>query len=420
MLMKLSQQERYAFTMILIAVFFRGFVNASFQFQDIVAKKALAAADWQVTLLVIIWPLSNLFSIWWGKLLERSANIARYYYILGFGGRLVLIFMFWVHNWWSYLLIMVIFFSFNSMQSPAQSTLYRYGFGLENRGRLFGIATSVENAVVVVFAWLAGYMLDINEDWFRHIFALIGIFGLLSSLFFAQTKITKPLPGNLKQINFQEFISGPIHRSIEVLKDNPLFRRFEINYFIYGLAFMMILPVIPKFMVDTVGMNYSQMFISKSVIAKLGILFLAPLAGKLHDLLNPGKFAGISYFIISFYPLTLLVASFYTDLLMAPYLVMFAFLFNGIAMAGINVSWNIGSIYFAGDDEAPMFQSVHVSLTGVRAVIGPIIGFLVMILFNYQAVFILSTLVFITAALFSLKLGKRINNLSIADELEVQ
>ena len=83
------------------------------------------------------------------------------------------------------------------MQSPAQSTLYRYGFGLENRGRLFGIAASVENAVVVVFAWLAGYMMDINEAWFRHIFALIGILGLLSSLFFAQTKITKPVPTHI-------------------------------------------------------------------------------------------------------------------------------------------------------------------------------------------------------------------------------
>ncbi|MCF7913028.1 MAG: MFS transporter [Candidatus Cloacimonetes bacterium] len=408
--MKLTQQERYAFTMILIAVFFRGFVNASYQFQDIVAKKALAAADWQVTLLVMIWPLSNLLSIWWGKLLERSSNIAKYFYILGFCGRLVLIFMFWVQNWWAYLLIMVIFFSFNSMQSPAQSTLYRYGFGLANRGRLFGIATSVENAVVVVFAWLAGYMLDINENWFRHIFALIGIFGMLSSLFFAQTKITKSVPANLKPINLKEFISGPILRSIEVLKDNPLFRRFEINYFIYGLAFMMILPVIPKFMVDSVGMNYSQMFISKSVIAKLGLLFLAPLAGKLSDLVNPGKFAGISYFALALYPLALFITSFFTSWIYAPYLVMFAFLFNGIAMAGINVSWNIGSIYFAGPDEAPMFQSVHVTLTGVRAIFGPLIGYAVMKVFNYQAVFILAALTFVTAAFFSINLGKTLDN----------
>ena len=416
--MKLTKQERYAFTMILLAVFFRGFVSASYQFQEIVAKKALAAADWQVTILVMIWPLSNLLSIWWGKLMERSASISRYYYILGFLGRLVLIFMFWVNNWWGYLLIMLIFFGINSMQSPAQSTLYRYGFGLENRGRLFGIAASVENAVVVVFAWLAGYMLDINEDWFRHIFALIGVFGLLSSLFFAQTKITKPVPANLKPINFREFLFGPIHRSIEVLKDNPLFRRFEINYFIYGLAFMMILPVIPKFMVDAVGMNYSQMFISKSVIAKLGILFLAPLAGKLSDLVNPGKFAGISYFALALYPLALLIASFYTSWIYAPYLVMFAFLFNGIAMAGIYVSWNIGSIYFAGPEEAPMFQSVHVTLTGVRAIFGPLIGFIVMKVFNYQAVFILAAFTFVTAAIFSLKLGRVIDSRSLANPHE--
>jgi MFS family permease len=414
--MKLTQQELTAFTLIVIAVFFRGFVSASYQFQEIVAKKALDAADWQVTVLVMIWPLSNIFSIWWGKLMERSSSISLYFYILGFWGRMVLIFMFWVNNWWSYLLIMVIFFGFNSIESPAHSTLFRYGFGLKNRGRLFGIAASVENAVAVSFAWLAGYLLDINESWFRHIFALVGIFGLLSSLFLAQTKISKAVPKQLKPINPAEFFLSPIRRSIEVLKDNPLFRRFEINYFIYGLAFMMILPVIPKFMVDAVGMNYSQMFISKSVIAKLGLLILAPLAGRLYDLMNPGKFAGIAYSALVFYPFTLLFASFNPGWIYAPYLVMFAFLFNGIAMAGIYVSWNIGSIYFAGAEEAPMFQSVHVSLTGVRALFGPLIGFFVMKIFNYQAVFILASVTFLTAAFFSFKLGRFIESKSLSRE----
>ena len=97
---------------------------------------------------------------------------------------------------------------------------------------------------------------------------------------------------------------------------------------------------------------------------------------------------------------------------------MFAFLFNGIAMAGIYVSWNIGSIYFAGPEEAPMFQSVHVTLTGVRAIFGPLIGFIVMKVFNYQAVFILAAFTFVTAAIFSLKLGRIIESLSLANPQE--
>lgn len=406
--MSLSNKERNAFIMILFAVFFRGFISASYQFQEIVAKKALDAADWQVTILVMIWPLSNILSIWWGKLLERSGNVARYYYILGFFGRLVLIFMLWVNDWWGYLLIMSIFFAFNSMQSPAQNTLFRYGFGIKDRGRLFGIAASVENAVVVVFAWIAGSLLDIREDWFRHIFALVGIFGLLSSLFYANTRIIMKKPQKIVPLRLKEFLISPILRSRDVLRDNPLFRSFEINYFIYGLAFMMILPVIPKFMVDAVGMNYSQMFISKSVIARLGILFLAPLAGKLHDIYNPGKFASIAYAALAFYPLVLFFTSFNTGWINSPYLVMFAFLFQGIAMAGIYVSWNIGSIYFAGADEAPMFQSVHVTLTGVRAMFGPLIGYFVMTYFSYQAVFLLAACIFAVASFLSLKLGKRI------------
>ena len=77
--MQLNRIEKRTFFILMLAAFFNGFIISTFNLQDIIAKKALHAYDWQITILVMLWPLANLFSIWWGKILEHSHSLAKYY-----------------------------------------------------------------------------------------------------------------------------------------------------------------------------------------------------------------------------------------------------------------------------------------------------------------------------------------------------
>jgi len=40
----------------------------------------------------------------------------------------------------------------------------------------------------------------------------------------------------------------------------------------------------------------------------------------------------------------------------------------------MSLLWNIGSAYFCKDDDAAAYQSVHLSMVGVRAMIAPLFG----------------------------------------------
>ena len=67
-LKNLNPLERQTAMLLLFAALFNGVVQSLNQTQDIIARKALHAADWQLMLMTMIWPVANFFSIWWGRL----------------------------------------------------------------------------------------------------------------------------------------------------------------------------------------------------------------------------------------------------------------------------------------------------------------------------------------------------------------
>jgi MFS family permease len=410
-MIKLEQTEKKTLYILLFAGLLNGVVMSSFQLQDIIAKKALSALDWQITLLVMLQPISNLMSIWWGKILEHSRSISRYFVLTAFVGRLILILMLFVKNYYHFLGILIIVFSFNALLSPAQNSIYQKKFSPKNRGFVFGFTSSLATLVLIITSYVAGKLLDVNEDWFRYFFALAGILGCLSSLLTSLIKIEKKELPPQTAFSFKKVIFSPIIRAFDVLKKNKNYALFQRNYFIYGTAFMIILPAIPKFLVEDLQMNYSQTFTSKAVISQLGILVLAPLAGMIHDRKNPALFTCKAFGLLSLYPLFLFVSSFFIGTSIAIYLVYIAFFIFGIAMSAVVISWNISSICFAGDDDVSMYQSVHVTLTGMRGLIMPAFGLLLLKVFGVKTVFAASALFFIVASILSyqlyLKMDKR-------------
>ncbi|MFK5953138.1 MAG: hypothetical protein QM498_08770 [Desulfobacterium sp.] len=50
-----------------------------------------------------------------------------------------------------------------------------------------------------------------------------------------------------------------------------------------------------------------------------------------------------------------------------PYMV-----FNGMFVAGMALLWTIGSAYFCSDEDTAEYQSLRLSLVGVRALFAPL------------------------------------------------
>ncbi len=398
--MRLNKAERKSFWLIMPALMLNAFALSIGAFQDIIAKKALNAEDWQITLLSMVWAVTIFFSIWWGNILEQSDRKSRYFWWIAFGGRLILLTGLWISSFTHLFIMLFIMYSFNSLFMPLQNSLLQNSFNNKVRGKVFGIITSIVTVITMSTSFIAGKILDYSEHDYKKVFFAIGILSFIgvSLLSFIKTFKKSQVPKVKKTI--PEILLRPIKRTILVLKEDKDFAHFELAFFTYGVGFIMVVPVLPLFLVgeNYLNLDYSHSFLAKGILMQLGMLFLSPIAGRVHDKVNPIFFTGFSFLLMSLYPTFLLLSLLFIKSAYALMLMYIACIFYGAAMSGLNISWNIGSIYFAGENDASMYQSVHVTLTGLRGFFAPFLGFTLLKLFDMKFVFIAAALLQFLAA----------------------
>lgn len=404
--------EKQTAILLLLAAAFNGFIQSFSQTQDIIARKALHAADWQILAMTLIWPISNLMSIWMGRIFEKSRHKSRYFIAAGIFGRLTLAWGLFLAGMNQYLILLLLLYSANSILVPAQNSIFQKNIDGSRRARVYGYTISLSMLVSIGITFTAGRLLDSHEQSFRWIMLATGIAGFLSCVVLSRIKQPRLEPCvSTEKLPFRKMLTEPLTRSVELLKKNRQFAAFERSFSIYGMGFIMMTPIIPIFLVDILKLSYTANFLSKGILSQAGMLFLSPLLGKLHDRLHPFRFISLSFGTLMFFPLLIVASSRFTHLpLVSTILVFVAYLIFGLAMTGINIAWNMSSIFFAGKEDAAMYQSVHVSMTGIRGLIAPVLGLVLMRTLGIMSVFIVAAGFLATASIVSYRDYLRIKN----------
>jgi len=415
---ELNPFVRQTVYLLMIAAVFNGAVQSLGQTQDIIARKALRAMDWQLMLMTMIWPISNFLSIWWGRLFEQSKHKSRFFILGGVVGRLTLISAIWITTMNEFLVVMGLLYSANSMLIPAQNSIYQKNIRPQRRSAVYGYTISIGMAVSVVLTFIAGRVLDTNESSFRTILVITGIAGFISSMLLSRIKIQEPVvdpPIVRKKLKFSEALVDPIKRSVALMKENRPFASFERSFSIYGMGFIMMQPIIPIYMVDKLQLSYTNNFLAKGILSQLGLLFLAPLFGRIHDKMHPFRYIGFSFALLMLFPLLFVLSSLWAgESVIAVIIVFVAYTIFGLAMTGVNMAWNMSSIFFAGKEDAAMYQSVHVTLTGIRGLLAPALGFALLRLLGIESVFIVAAGFLALASFMSFRDYRRLKYTKIA------
>ncbi|HNQ43546.1 MAG TPA: MFS transporter, partial [Candidatus Cloacimonadota bacterium] len=340
-----SPLERQTASFLLIAALFNGMVQSLGQTQDIIARKALHALDWQLMLMTMILPISNFCSIWWGRIFEKSCHKSRYFLIAGIFGRLTLIFAVWLGTMNEYLVLLTLLYSANSLLIPAQNSIYQKNIHFTRRAKVYGYTISLGMLVSVGFTFFAGRLMDIHEQSFRWILVATGFAGFISSAILSLIRIQEPIAGRecqKEKLQWRKILLDPIHRSLHLLKENKAFAAFERSFSIYGMGFIMMQPIIPIYMVDKLNLSYTNNFLAKGVLSQIGLLLLSPLIGKLHDKMHPFRFISASFGLLMVFPILFVISSLWAgEPVVAVIIVFVAYTIFGVAMAGINVAWNM-------------------------------------------------------------------------------
>jgi hypothetical protein len=406
--------ERKTFILHLISQLFNGLALGVVILQDIILKKTLGGSDFQVMLLSLIVSSAFLFSIYGSEIVNRSYNRAKTILIIGFFSKIFFIILPLFSNPIYYIFCIGFHAVVDSLLLSIWNIVFKHNYTEPNRSRLFSYASTLQIFVLLLVSTVFGNYLDVNSEIYKYTFPVAGICGMLTYYNLAKMISLsiddyKGRADNIKSYftidDYKEIVIFPARDLIQIFRTNKPFLRFEIYFFLYGMAFMVLTPVVPVFFVDNLHLSYSPISIAKGLIFHSALIAFTPIMGKYHSKGNPAAFCGFVFVMLALYPLTLVSAKFVSiDTVLIVYLSHF---FYGFAMSGITIAWALSSIYYAPKNEVSHYQAAHITLTGVRGLFAPALGYAVMKLFAIEYTFLLSASLLILGGLLMFNESKK-------------
>ena len=356
------------------AAFLEGLVQGVISLNEFVAKKTMGASDAVITVLVMAQPISLFFSAYWSNfLLGRDKRPT--FLIFGVLGRLSLFIVLAVHGGVGFASVIVFATLMIGAIIPAQNALFQTNYAVAERGRVYGVATAVQAIATIGAAVVAGRLYDQRTDGYRWAYSAAAILGFAScwvfyKIRFRHRKTGAPgavadRPGLAREV--RSSLRSPFAGSVTILRHDRGFRRYETAYMSYGLAFMMLQPVIPIFLVERLHVDYAQASNARGLIFYSMVFLFSPIFGRVLDRHDPVKLSIFAFLLLSLFPIALMFAT-------SVGAVYGAFVVYGIAMAAVNIGWTMGPIHFAGRNDSAAYMGAHVALVGVRGVIGGPLG----------------------------------------------
>lgn len=284
-----------------------------------------------------------------------------------------------------FLVIFLFYYLAMPIVYPIINSILKNNYSRVHFGTLYSYATMTNKIVMLVTTFGFGWMLDGDPFSFVYVYPAMGVLGIFSLFLLSGAVKVDYLQTGDAILSLKESLGKSFRDMKAIIKFNKPYRDFELGFMLYGFSFMLTVSIITLFLVEELKLNYTSIAFYKNSYNIIAILLL-PFFGNLIDRIEPRKFAAFTFF-------TLLMHLFFMGLTQYfpyyfdigayrfYYLVVISFAWNGLFAATMSLLWNIGSAYFCRDDDAAAYQSVHLSMVGVRAMIAPLFG-----IWLYQAI----------------------------------
>ncbi|MBU1221345.1 MFS transporter [Myxococcota bacterium] len=397
---QLTSSEKKLFLFNLLIFFLNGLAFGVFMNSDVIARRVLGASTFTVTFMLFLTNGVLITSLPMVSLMGRGRRRLKFLIRAAMVCSIPVMMLYFHESIAFFVFAVFLVYILNTILPPALNLLFKRNYRREVTGKLYGVATSLRMIATMTGALITGKLLDISEAYHIPLFAAAGFMTMGSVIITAFLNYGET--EEEKADNSHVSIRQSLKNMNRIIAEDRVFYRFERNYIIYGLAFLLLLPVIPVYFVDALKLDYTTISTSRQVVGLAGLMLLSPIAGYIFDRYNTFHFTGLMFLILTMYPLFLGISGFVPGDLKV-YMVYAGYAIYSIAMTGIQISWNIGTIRLATLADSDIYQGIHITLTGLRSLFGPLLGFLLMKFFGYQAAFATAFGLFLTAGILMLR-----------------
>lgn len=331
----------------------------------ILAKKHFKAADWQTLIITAAPTVFFTLSIFWNDLFKRrSFPMYMFLYWLVACAPAALIALAD-----SYALLVIPYLIMcvgGAGLHPATGDLYRALYPEKIRGRVYSLVWGSSMVIGAGAGWIAGHSLDDLPNAYRVIYPAAAVLQLLGAGMFmllshASGHSSARVHDDTADTRSMWLrVTEPITHAKEVLAADPIFARYEASFMTYGVGWMICYALLPLLVTDKLHLSYEAIAESTHVAYWIALAAMIYPAGMLMDRIGAVRTTGLSFLLLTLYPVGLMLSGDARQLLITS-------IVYGIAHSGANVGWMLGPVSLAPTPEkVPQYVAIHATLVGIR------------------------------------------------------
>lgn len=333
--------------------------GALIPFVAIVGRK-IGATDLQVALLTAAPYLANAFALLWT---EDVFGKGRVWYVVwpNVVGRLLLLGMFFAVSPVFYTAIIFIYMIITAIPFPSYASIMKTNYPDDIRGRLMAYIRLGNAVFWITSSAVAGWVLEMKTSYYRYLFPVAAVFGVLSALQFGSVKVLNEKKEKGRFAGFSLF-SGAFR--------DKAFLRYLLVYSLFEFGLLLSLPLYPLALVDEVHISNFATGLFGSIFSGMwlaGFFFWGHFLDRFSARITLVSVFSLSCLIPLFYILT-------KDIYMLAAVQGIAgFMFSAIELAGYVIITRM-----THEGEVARYAAANIGFGGLRGAIAPFLGIALM------------------------------------------
>ena len=252
-----------------------------------------------------------------------------------------------------------------------RSVIWSLNYARSKRAQATGQLQMIASLVTVIIASAVGPFLDRYPDGMPWLYAMGVLAGLIGIAFFRRVTVI----GEAEHLQNESEASSQRRQSVSfvtILRTDRRFAKYQMSMFAAGFGNMLIEAPLIFLITRELEASYATSIALTMVIPFTISLVSLPLWARYLDRVHVAQFrARQSLLWVVALVLTMLGAVLGSILWLAISRVVM-----GIARGGGSLAWQLGHNDFAKPDQLSAYMGIHVTLTGVRGAIAPLLGML--------------------------------------------
>jgi len=240
----------------------------------------------------------------------------------------------------------------------------------EDRARVTGkfqTVTLILNASAII---LLGTMMQIDERWYRVLVPIGGLVALIGIGNYALIRVRSEKVLLRAERNASDASSHVVARIVGVFRNDRGFTRYQALQFVMGFGNLMTIAPFVIIAKEQFNLDYLPGLVFTQILPMGMMPLFIPMWARLLDRVHIIRFRAIHSWVF----VAVFIVALWACQLDILWMIFLAAALRGVAFGGGALAWNLGHLQFVKPDRATDYMAAHVTLTGVRGLIAPIVG----------------------------------------------